>query len=89
MIFAGGSSNPYNFNGIGYDGEPSEPSSLVFAYDPASGAWSVLGRRPVATMDHRGLLEAGEYFYTVGGMGTGQIVSDQVLSFRLPGPEKD
>ena len=89
VIFAGGSPNPYNFNGIGYDGEPSEPSSLVFAYDPASGAWSVLGRRPVATMDHRGLLEAGEYFYTVGGMRAGQIVSDQVLSFRLPGPEKD
>ena len=89
VIFAGGSPNPYNYNGLGYDGLPSEPSSLVFAYDPASGAWSVLGRKPVATMDHRGLLEAGEYFYTVGGMLAGQIVSDQVLSFRLGGLDKD
>lgn len=89
VIFTGGSPNPYNYNGIGYDGEPSEPSNLVFAYDPASGAWSALGRKPVATMDHRGLLEAGDKFYTIGGMGTGQQVSDQVLSFRLRGPERD
>ena len=89
VIFAGGSPNPYNFNGIGYDGVPSEPSALVFAYDPAAGAWLELGRKPVATMDHRGLLEVGEYFYTIGGMGTGQIVSDQVLSFRLRGLETD
>lgn len=84
VIFAGGSPNPYNFNGIGYDGLPSEPSAMVFAYDPAAGEWLELGRKPVATMDHRGLLESGDNFYTIGGMGTGQEVSDQVLSFRLP-----
>ncbi len=89
VIFAGGSPNPYNFNGIGYDGLPSEPSSLVFAYDPAGGTWSELGRKPVATMDHRGLLEVGAAFYTIGGMGAGQEVSDQVLSFRLRGLDKD
>ncbi len=89
VIFAGGSPNPYNFNGIGYNGEPSEPSTLVFAYDPASGAWSELGRKPVATMDHRGLLEVGDNFYTLGGMLAGQQVSEQVLSFRLRGLDQD
>ena len=89
VVFAGGSPNPYNYNGIGYNGEPSEPSALVFAYDPAAGAWSDLGQKPVATMDHRGLLAAGEYFYTVGGMLADQTVSDQVLRFRLRGLEKD
>lgn len=89
VIFAGGSPNPYNFNGIGYNGEPSEPSTLVFAYDPASGAWSELGRKPVATMDHRGLLEVGDNFYTLGGMLAGQEVSDRVLSFRLRGLDQD
>ena len=84
IIFAGGSPNPYNFNGIGYDGEPSPPSAVVFACDPAAGVWLDLGQKPVATMDHRGLLEVGDRFYTIGGMLADQEVSDQVLSFRLP-----
>ena len=33
VIFAGGSDNPYNFDGIGYDGTPSAPSSAIFGYD--------------------------------------------------------
>src|SRR6266576_3059938 len=30
IYFSGGTDNPYNFNGIGYDGKPSEPSPVTF-----------------------------------------------------------
>jgi hypothetical protein len=89
IIFAGGSTNPYNITGMGYNGEPSPPAAVVFAFDPEAGVWLEYGNKPVATMDHRGLLEARGTFYTLGGMLADQKVTDQVLSFRLPGSKKD
>ncbi len=56
VVFAGGSERAYNYNGIGYDGIAAEASDEVFGYRIASGRWHRLGRLPVATMDHRGLL---------------------------------
>ena len=84
IVFAGGSANPYNYDGIGYDGRPSEPSARVFAFRVADGHWEDLGSLPEASMDHRGLLEDETYFYLVGGMVEGQLVSDRVIRFRLP-----
>ncbi|MEE8370830.1 MAG: hypothetical protein V3R73_01700 [Sphingomonadales bacterium] len=84
IVFAGGSPNPYNYNGMGYNGQPSEPSAAVFAFDPATGSWIDLGAKPVASMDHRGLLEASGAFYTIGGMLAGQVVTGKVLRFELP-----
>ena len=55
IIMAGGTNNPYNYNGIGYDREPSEPEAGVFGFDLESGQWRCFGELPVATMDHRGL----------------------------------
>jgi N-acetylneuraminic acid mutarotase len=81
IVFAGGSDNPYNFNGIGYDGEPSAPSTRVFAFDLAGEAWRDLGELPEASMDHRGLLEVEEAFLIVGGMRTGGVVSPSVIRF--------
>lgn len=83
VVFAGGSGNPYNFDGIGYDGAPSEPSGAVFAYNPTEGRWITIGKLPVATMDHRGLLEVGSFFYTIGGMLASQRVTGDVHAFRL------
>lgn len=84
VVFAGGSANPYNYDGIGYDGSPSAPSNKVFAYSLSSDSWRLLGHLDVATMDHRGLLEIGDDFIIVGGMREGQRVSADVLKFSLP-----
>jgi len=73
-LFLGGSHNPYNFNGIGYDGVPSEPLHQVLALWP-SGDWTALEPPPVATMDHRQLGVAGGRVFLVGGMESGQHVS--------------
>jgi hypothetical protein len=81
VVFAGGSDNPYNYDGVGYDGRPSSPSDRVFAYRTGSGAWVELGSLPVPSMDHRGLLELGERFAIVGGMGPGQAVTEAVAVF--------
>lgn len=83
IIFAGGSSNPYNYNGIGYNGKPSVPDSSIFAYSLKDSAWQELATAPVATMDHRSLIKAGKWFYLVGGMLNQQEVSDRVFRFKL------
>ncbi|MEM9058401.1 MAG: galactose oxidase, partial [Pseudomonadota bacterium] len=84
IVFAGGSDNPYNYNGIGYDGEPSAPSDAVFAWSLDERRWLELGRLAEATMDHRALLVAGDALVIVGGMRAGQTVSAGVLRFTLP-----
>lgn len=86
IIFAGGSDNPYNYNGVGYDGNPSQPSDEVIAYAVADRRWHRLGRLPVATMDHRGLLQVGEHVAIAGGMRTGQRVTAEVLLVAIGTP---
>ena len=80
LVFAGGTHNPYNYNGVGYDGHPSEPSREVFAYH--SGGWQERPRLAVASMDHRGLAERGGALYTVGGMLVGQELTGTVTRLR-------
>lgn len=73
IVFIGGSNNPYNYNGIGYDSTPSEPSREIWRYNTVSNLWQVsVGK--VATMDHRGLLEVNGNLVTIGGMGENQQV---------------
>ena len=84
IVFAGGSDNPYNYDGLGYDGKPSQPSDLVFAWHVDERRWQVIGRLAQATMDHRALLVSGNTLIIVGGMRSGQQVSDTVLQFQLP-----
>ena len=80
IYFTGGTDNPYNLNGIGYDGKPSEPSATTFAFDVKSGEWeTVYEDTPHPTMDHRGLLVTSEGLLTVGGMEKGQEVTGKVV----------
>jgi N-acetylneuraminic acid mutarotase len=82
MFFAGGSENPYNFNGIGYDGQPSPASDRVQAYDPANDRWlDDLMPLPEASMDHRGLVALGGQLYLIGGMREGQRVSGETIEY--------
>lgn len=87
VFFVGGSANPYNYNGIGYNGVPSEPLDAVVSFDFESGQWFCHGRLDVATMDHRNLPSDGERLYLAGGMRSGQVVTDEVLGFS-PGDGK-
>jgi N-acetylneuraminic acid mutarotase len=79
IYFSGGSENPYNYNGIGYDGQPSEPSLFTFAFNARWGQWQTISESaPDPAMDHRGLLVTRRGLVLVGGMEKGQQVSAQV-----------
>jgi len=85
VIFAGGTDNPYNYSGVGYDTRPAEPRTGVFAYNVRTGEWRELEPLPVAVMDHRGLVIAGDRAYLIGGMEAGQTVTRlvQVADLRV------
>ena len=79
IYFSGGAANPYNYNGVGYDGQPAEPSPVTFAFNLRSGQWETLNlNTPDPTMDHRGLLVIQEGLVIVGGMQKGQQVTSRV-----------
>lgn len=83
VLFAGGSTNPYNYDGIGYDDVPSEPSATTLAFDFDSGQWSQHPAPAEATMDHRGLACTSEHCYLVGGMREGQRVAASTVIVDL------
>lgn len=83
VIFAGGGDNPYNYDGIGYDGVPATPSGGFFAYDLKKDRWIELGRLAEPSMDHRGLAKAGQDYYILGGMDEEQKVTDRIVKFRI------
>ena len=88
IVFAGGTENPYNYNGIGYDGRPSEPSARVFAFDTKRGAWEEGPPLITPSMDHRGFAILGDTAWTVGGMRSRQVVSASVDRIALSGCAK-
>jgi hypothetical protein len=83
VVFAGGSANPYNFNGIGYNGVPSEPEQSVISFSFVTRTWQKHGDLQHATMDHRGLLFANRWYYVIGGMHTQQTVVNDVYRFKI------
>lgn len=80
VLFAGGTSNAYNYNGIGYNGEPSKPTAHVFAWDFTANNWVAYQDKPVRSMDHRGLVKVGENWFTIGGMISSQQVTGKSLA---------
>ena len=80
VVFVGGSTNPYNYNGIGYDGVPSEPSARMFSFNFDSDAWLERPALVQPTMDHRGLACISRHCYVVGGMRQGQRVAASTVS---------
>jgi hypothetical protein len=83
IVFIGGSDNPYNYNGIGYNEIPSSPSSDALLYDLESGSWREPQTTATASMDHRGLVEYGDQWITAGGMLHGQQVTDKLLGYTV------
>jgi N-acetylneuraminic acid mutarotase len=79
IYFTGGTDNPYNYNGIGYNSQASEPSPTTFAFDVKSEKWETLSDNTAdPTMDHRGLLVTHRGLVVVGGMEKGQKVTSKV-----------
>jgi hypothetical protein len=79
IYFFGGTDNPYNYNGIGYNRQPSEPSPVTFAFNLRSGKWETINENtPDPSMDHRGLLVTHRGLLIVGGMEKGQQVTPKV-----------
>lgn len=83
IVFTGGTENPYNFNGVGYDGRPSEPVATTFAWNLDLQAWETLPDNPTPTMDHRGLVRTRDGLVVVGGMEKDQKVSTRMSLLRL------
>ena len=83
VLFIGGSENPYNYDGIGYDGRPSQPAQGALLFEIDTQSWQVLEFQGDATMDHRGLVPFKGQWLTVGGMTADQSVTDRVTSYEL------
>ena len=82
VLFAGGSDNPYNYDGAGYDGEPSAPVATVFSFDLEGLEWSPHPDLATPVMDLRGLLESRDGFFLLGGMGANQTVTNNVQRYH-------
>lgn len=89
ILFVGGTANPYNYDGIGYDGRPSEPESSSWIYDTLRDVWVAGPVLDTPTMDHRGLVSAAQAWWVVGGMTRGQAVWPGVTRLTLGGPSQD
>lgn len=83
VVFAGGTANPYNYNGIGYNGAASEPSAAVLAFDTRRGVWETMPVLRAPSMDHRGMAVIGNTGWVVGGMTAGQRVTAASVSIPL------
>jgi N-acetylneuraminic acid mutarotase len=79
IYFSGGTDNPYNYDGIGYNGVPAEPSAVTFSFDVRSGKWETINEHASQpSMDHRGLLVIPEGLVIVGGMEKAEQVTGRV-----------
>src|SRR3954471_20776314 len=84
VVFAGGTTNPYNYDGIGYNSVASEPSGEVYAFNVHRKTWQMLTPMPVPSMDHRSLVKTDTGLAVVGGMEEGQKVSSGVYELDMP-----
>lgn len=88
VLFLGGSSVSYNYNGIAYNGSGVvPPNGRSLWYNPENSHWQE-ETGYAFPMDLRGIAKLSDTsFYLVGGMQAGPQVSDQCLRLRLnPSP---
>jgi len=83
IVFFGGSDNPYNYNGMGYNGLPSKPSAQLWRYSFKQQQWKI-NSHPQASMDHRALIKIDKnQAVVIGGMLSKQQVSDKIAIIKL------
>jgi N-acetylneuraminic acid mutarotase len=79
IYFSGGTTAPHNFKGLGYDGQPAEPSPFTFAYDLHGKRWETISENTVdPRADSRGILITPLGPLILGGMAKGQAVTSRV-----------
>lgn len=80
--FIGGSDTSYQLNGISSAGDKAEPSHRVWLYSPKQDKW--LAASPTTgVMDLRNVIELNGQYYTLGGMLSGQQVTNQVIKHEI------
>jgi N-acetylneuraminic acid mutarotase len=79
FYFSGGTATPHNFKGVGYDGQPAEPSPVTFAYDLHGKRWETISENtPDPRADGGGILVTPVGQIILGGMVKGQAVTSRV-----------
>jgi N-acetylneuraminic acid mutarotase len=78
IYFIGGSENPYNYDGMGYNGVASPASNAIWTFDVEKERWQISSSK-TKTMDHRGLINIDNRLLTIGGMNNQQQVINSVV----------
>ncbi|HZQ22738.1 MAG TPA: hypothetical protein VFA89_08050 [Terriglobales bacterium] len=79
IYFSGGSDDPYNYNGLGYNGKPVGPSPMTFAWNLRASKWEVMQENTAnATLDNRALVVIPAALVTIGGIAGNQEVTARV-----------
>lgn len=82
LVFAGGTADPYNFDGLSYlRHAPSAPEPSLLLWKRGRFEIDTALR---ASMDHRALASCGPSLYLAGGMLSGPRVSSEVWRLDLP-----
>ncbi len=83
ILWAGGTSAPYNYDGLSYaTDQPSPPLAETLTFDVASGTFGASLTAPMPTMDHRGMVGCGDTLTIIGGMTSGPRVTSEVWELR-------
>ncbi len=80
VIFVGGTPTAYNYNGIGYDGTPAVAKKHIFLWDFTKDRWIALQDKPVASMDHRGMVKVNGNWHTISGLDNTRNVTGEILT---------
>ncbi|MEW6999065.1 Kelch repeat-containing protein [Colwelliaceae bacterium BS250] len=83
IVMLAGSTNPYNYNGMGYDGVPAPATAQAWVFDINTKQWRVVSLGVEPSMDHRGLLIYERSLITLGGMNGQQKVINNVITRSL------
>lgn len=79
VLFFGGTLNPYNYDGIGYDGQPALPVASVVGFNLEQKAWFCFKDLSQPSMDHRHVARLdNDRFVLLGGMDRQQQVLNGV-----------
>src|ERR1017187_2633962 len=81
IMFSGGTTNPHNFKGLGYDGKPAEISPVTFAFELHGNRWETITEDTFdVRTDGRGVLSTPLGPLILGGMLKNQAISARVLA---------
>jgi N-acetylneuraminic acid mutarotase len=79
VFFTGGTATPHDYKGVAYDGQPSEASTVTFAYDLHKGEWETISERTSdPRADGHGVLDTSIGQVVLGGMAGNMAVTSGV-----------